>query len=1376
MKKTLRHFFLKKKINYYVRKTLTVRTQHFVDMFDNLMLEKKNTSSRLLGIPGYTSFFKAYMLSFDQPLYLKFPFLKTYYDVSAKNSYWAPWQEQSYDSTLHGDMLYVIADRLNILRGIHPTILSREWNTALNSRQLNASPKEFAGEGFLPGFVFYKNVDLRAFAHKFLYCFTGNVPRLTLLNKIIFRILHFLWLGIIGLFACIVLLIVCGAYMGDYVTIIDFINNFFKLDFSTVDAIFYPFTFTLVNASVLLVISSFFEQLIISNFFYNITEMAPSYFFHLFWDWYDGLDHYFWLYNWEYVDYYSLLTGFFFIYTIFFFVYLCVMHKILFNWADSWQLVLNYFYGINFIRYLPSMTKLDQIFSSRTGDALRNSALMFDKGPIAFRNTRASLYNYYANISVAGYVGFIDFFPGYGSFFSYSSFKKWRQNYTVTWVNFFRFAAFFYKLRPKHLRFNPWLRPLHYYGIIPFKQNYFRDNKLKTRVYSAIDPNLFTIPRFKLPLIRNVLLLFLKTIFDVVSLVGDYRIIYFREYLFNVINDLALEFVEDNKELFGPAWTDNSFKAMANRRNPVETGVDLYQRELASVILTRTVRRTLKSWPLLYFTFGVVDLINDYSFWRVDRSFDGDQNLAYDSDEADVADNDRSGTWFSNLLLDHDDTIYLDRKIRRDDYNPEEVWEVDPDMPEPTGDRGETDPEDEDVYPDLAEEMHFEGGFLHYDVFSMFQGDDEETNLLEDIIEESMLVAVEEGFLEAEYLELFGDEMIFYGAMQEEDFSETTYFTAQPKVVGSEGSVVDDWNSSFSFSLYEDISDQYWLNSSKPHFKNFLEAPTSRFFYGALCHHKTLTELEQFDSIAGGALDLRGALHTLFPNDFNALYTTPEIYDEIFKSVWRSIFSLIFYYLSYLLLLFVLVFEDSPFYYFGVLWSRVLIIVAFFLLVLFFCYVIFCVIRWYSNGGLVVDLLSRKFYSFFFILIILSRFLFKSDVPENFANVAPLRVLQVIDNKDLTLLSATYSLYPYSKQIENRGLILGGSQFSRILFNEAYGRKALFSVKFLKNFWLVDSTFFQKMAIDLFSFEAKPCFFIAPHSKYNFYCEAFADFSFTAVAKTHPANVGQFSAAIFFYNSMALDNETFNFYYFLRTTNVTLNSSVSGGRSSEIVSYFEYVGLWETFVFEDFSRYLVKKNLIVAGCDQLIVHNSRYTALSDRFKKPVNSLLNEVSIKLYSDAALFYTAVDPTNVKVRGDDGGILGTWVPQHKHNFVVEGSADSKSAESVQKIFRFSSKKFFFDDTASGSWEKKRRSDQPFEFLVKFLMGDRELHGGNTYANFLRFVFSNTYLERNFINRFKRRGGGVYKVDPISVFNNDSYTRVRAYIDYVNNVKRWR
>lgn len=113
-------------------------------------------------------------------------------------------------------------------------------------------------------------------------------------------------------------------------------------------------------------------------------------------------------------------------------------------------------------------------------------------------------------------------------------------------------------------------------------------------------------------------------------------------------------------------------------------------------------------------------------------------------------------------------------------------------MPEPTGDRGETDPEDEDVYPDLAEEMHFEGGFLHYDVFSMFQGDDEETNLLEDIIEESMLVAVEEGFLEAEYLELFGDEMIFYGAMQEEDFSETTYFTAQPKVVGSEGSVVDD--------------------------------------------------------------------------------------------------------------------------------------------------------------------------------------------------------------------------------------------------------------------------------------------------------------------------------------------------------------------------------------------------------------------------------------------------------------------------------------------------------------------------------------------------------------------------------------------------------
>lgn len=121
-------------------------------------------------------------------------------------------------------------------------------------------------------------------------------------------------------------------------------------------------------------------------------------------------------------------------------------------------------------------------------------------------------YNFNANIGIAGYIGHIDYFPGYDSFLSYASFRKMR-------VRLNKFTSILHNIKVIGFFRRAGLSVTSFIGM-PFREKYFLDN-LKLSDHGFLGKNPQGRPHFvSAPYMPNilgkVLFFFLPT-----TLIGD---------------------------------------------------------------------------------------------------------------------------------------------------------------------------------------------------------------------------------------------------------------------------------------------------------------------------------------------------------------------------------------------------------------------------------------------------------------------------------------------------------------------------------------------------------------------------------------------------------------------------------------------------------------------------------------------------------------------------------------------------------------------------------------------------------------------------------------------------------------------------------------
>ena len=560
-------------------------------------------------------------------------------------------------------------------------------------------------------------------------------------------------------------------------------------------------------------------------------------------------------YQIEFLPIYWLFACVFGIYAFLILAFGYITWKFLIYRYDFWAPTVRLFHSADYLRAVPDISEITQVFRKNTLKSMRQSDILFENNLLSL-NQKRFIAEYNMSAGLGGFVGFIDFFPSYDVILSEHSSTTRRLSVFKRTSKFFKA---FGRLKFKK-KINMW-GSARFLRSLSIRTNYFKTDSTALS-NTTVPANLFTIPRYKPTLFKSALLTFLAFFMNV-SYIGDFNVLWFREYIHFLFTNESL--IDSTPVLGGSLDREGPLVG------PGVPGsmVDWYHRELASVVLARTLEKPSRNSIKSLFNFGTHSLINDYSFWQLGNNFENKFNkFAMHDEEVMQEYEDDSNSFFDKT------TLFKGKEFYDQYFDVESKFlEDDPEAP----------------VPDKSEDFFFEDSFLHDDMEFINIEEDDEEELIEKIYEYSdpaqntflwgqeMLQRNEKGYLVSTDEEDIGDELYaeedaeeedfdsdepepkFFkwpdwqqimeeiepeitpfslledpfnkpGAGQEDDYSDVTFGHPAPSLTSDYDDAVSYSRQALFSSFYEDISDFYWLSTSDCAYRNLAEYPTSRFF------------------------------------------------------------------------------------------------------------------------------------------------------------------------------------------------------------------------------------------------------------------------------------------------------------------------------------------------------------------------------------------------------------------------------------------------------------------------------------------------------------------------------------------------------------------
>ena len=619
--------------------------------------------------------------------------------------------------------------------------------------------------------------------------------------------------------------------------------------------------------------------------------------------------------------------------------------------SDPWNFLLNYFFSNKFLSIFFNISSLEQILQTKTNSFL---TLNTDSN---LELTKQFMFDYNTGVGWGGYVGFIDYFPAHGSFFSLMSFKKRRMRPYENII----FLRDFWQVSSRKLKsIRRKFLPTSWISFTLRDLNIFNKHLNQPQ---SVKPNLYTRARIFTQLYSNLIYYTVLQIFSTISNLGDSEVVKLREKVFFYLNN--------GREPWIDAYYANSVAPNIPASQTIGDSTGWYRREVTTVVLAQTLKKKIRVGNSSMFKLGWQNLVNDYSFWLNTKSPDQltAHNFYYDEEE-----------W------EYDDYEYFDTA----GYSVSEKRNYD------SWGLGELEPETGEEMEDKEEVFFFEDGFLHDDVESVA------------FDEEDLFDAIDEGVNKANYFdeedfeikEFLGNQLIAYGAGQETDYLGNGSMAKQHEDLVTEFEPQSYAKTHTWSSFYDDICDLHWLNSCNSSYKNFFEFPCSRFLDPSTSNKliKKSVFLRRFSEA--------GKLLTYVSN-----YLPDSIFfkfDRIYRDQFISILAG-FFYLFFLFLLIVSTYDFIEIL--PILWFISFCLLGYVTLVgLIFCIVVF------SGSGQIYRFftakftrgLTHRFYIFLMLPLLYFFCFFDSFFERNFTTSVTNKLHALVDRPKLCWVD----LYP----------------------------------------------------------------------------------------------------------------------------------------------------------------------------------------------------------------------------------------------------------------------------------------------------------------------------------------------------------------------------
>lgn len=605
----------------------------------------------------------------------------------------------------------------------------------------------------------------------------------------------------------------------DFALIVDFLNQQLYLDFYNLPFSGAPIFFEKIARQIFF-FSNFIEGFILSWLFFR--------------------EHYF---NSPSIGY---LLAFIFFLSLYFFLlfFLYWLSLWISRYSDIWKLGLLWLYSENSAKKIWKPEAAANLFKH---DLQRY--LKFKKSFTALTpyNVQDAYTNFLLYKVYGGYAGYLNLFPAYDDFFSYSTSKinNMRTRNFRTLLGIRRNSIDFLKLFGKRFSTKLDVRWI-YYGSWDIFLNGFKDFVLKLsnkkekiakshlNLDNEIKPNIFTRGRFFLgkrggTLLRVIDFFGLSNWLVQMTPVTHYR-------------NLVLNRVYEDQGIVDE-WA--SFDLYEKRKDAASR----YTKEANLIILSKTLGlTTLRPDSFWKFKIGRYPFINRHTFWRLENNYLGEVEHMYP------------------ILYAKDEEM----SEPYSEFSKKSFFSATPES-------SETQPEEDEDEEDYTGEdkLFFEDGFLHHDFLLAEEVEEDDDEELEDpeaandtdgIEFGTMQVNIEdtrdESFDDLYYLWLASPGFI-RGAGPEDDFrdveqqspefffrlarwhnlktnytrslrdnllAENPYLAVEVNKEGVEFSSLLGTVENHMDAIYDDLVDLFWLNNSNNNYWNFFEYPNERFF------------------------------------------------------------------------------------------------------------------------------------------------------------------------------------------------------------------------------------------------------------------------------------------------------------------------------------------------------------------------------------------------------------------------------------------------------------------------------------------------------------------------------------------------------------------